>query len=189
MVSFQSNTLRVPTWMLILFFSKWTEECEEFLMYPHSHLINIAGLWQDRVWVDVGAQSQDCTCTHCHKNVYRINTSYHSVTTVRSRTELLQISLLSRCDLRNSFRIIWSTHVILMTALFLPGCVHNGPLSRDAVRAELDFVHCGSDPLSGMEKISLILGLHVCMFVFLMLLIFCRATFSDLVHTARLSCS
>lgn len=55
-----------------------------------------------------------------------------------------------------------------MTALFLQ-TLHNGPLSQDAVRAELDFVHCGSDPLCAMEKISLLLGLQ-CMFAFLMLL-------------------
>lgn len=55
-----------------------------------------------------------------------------------------------------------------MTALFLQ-TLHNGLLSQDAVRAELDFVHCGSDPPSEMEKISLLLGLQ-CMFEFLMLI-------------------
>ena len=47
----------------------------------------------------------------------------------------------------------------LMTVLFLQ-TLHNGLLSQDAVRVELDFVHCGSCPPSGMEKISLLLGLQ-----------------------------
>lgn len=55
-----------------------------------------------------------------------------------------------------------------MTALFLQ-TAHNGSLSQDAVRAELDFVHGSSDPLSGMEKISLSVGLQ-CVFAFVMLL-------------------
>ncbi len=56
----------------------------------------------------------------------------------------------------------------MVTALFLQ-TLHNGLLSQDAVRAELDFVRCGSYPLSGVEKISLLLGLQR-MFAFLMLL-------------------
>lgn len=55
-----------------------------------------------------------------------------------------------------------------MTALFLQ-TLHNGPLSQDDVRAELDFVHCGYYPLSEMEKISLLLGLQWT-FAFLMIL-------------------
>lgn len=55
-----------------------------------------------------------------------------------------------------------------MTACLLQ-TLHNGLLSLDAVRAELDFVHCGSYPLSGMEKISQFLGLQY-MFALLMLI-------------------
>lgn len=71
--------------------------------------------------------------------------------------------------LMNPSCIISPSHIpFLMIALFLQ-TLHNGLLSRDAVRAELDFVHCGSYPLSEMEKISLLLGSQ-CSFAFLMLL-------------------
>lgn len=52
---------------------KRTEECVEFPMHLHSHLINTAGLWQGLGWVGVCVYRQDCTCTHCHKNVYSVH--------------------------------------------------------------------------------------------------------------------
>lgn len=67
------------------------------------------------------------------------------------------------------------SNVLYMTVLFLQ-TLHNELLSQDAVRAELDFVHCGSYPLSGMEKISLLLGSQ-CMF--LILLVLCGPNFSE----------
>lgn len=66
----------------------------------------------------------------------------------------------------------------LLDDSFILQILHNGPLSQDAVRAELDFVHCGSYPLSGMEKISLLLGLQ-CMFGFSVFLTLCGLKFSE----------
>lgn len=58
--------------------------------------------------------------------------------------------------------MISASHILVMTALFLHS-LHNEPLSEDAVRAELDFVHCGSCPLSGMERLACYLAYSACL--------------------------
>ena len=89
---------------------------------------------------------------------------------------------------------VWWIHLVLlvpvisylMTALFLQ-TLHNGLLSQDAVSAELDFVHCGSDPPPEMEKISLLLGLQG-MFEFLMLITLGGPNLSCCVYSCQTQC-